>query len=105
MNVAFFSLGLQEAIILASLVLMVWLFWRIFSRAGLPGWLALGMVLPLINVALLFYLAFAKWPALERQELRDRGYDPEGALERWGQPPETRRAGPPEGGTEGHVQQ
>jgi hypothetical protein len=64
---AFFNLGAQELIILLFMaVLVVWPFWRIFSKAGFTGWLAIGMLLPLVNLILVFYLAFAEWPALHK---------------------------------------
>ncbi|MDR9468023.1 hypothetical protein [Marinospirillum sp.] len=37
--------------------------WRICKRAGYPGWLGLLIVVPLLNLGLLYFLAFAKWPA------------------------------------------
>jgi hypothetical protein len=68
---AFFNLGLQEMITLPLIaVLVVWPFWRIFSKAGFSGWLALGMVIPLVNLLLLCYLGFAEWPALHRSPFR-----------------------------------
>jgi len=41
-------------------------FWKIFSKAGFSGWLSLAMVVPFVNVILLFYLAFTEWPSLRR---------------------------------------
>ncbi len=40
--------------------------WRICSKAGYPGWLALLFLLPVANLILLYFLAFAEWP-LERR--------------------------------------
>jgi hypothetical protein len=39
-------------------------FWFIFSKAGYSKWLSLLIVVPLVNVILLYFLAFAKWPSL-----------------------------------------
>ena len=64
---AFFNLGAQELLILLLMaVVVVWPFWRIFSKAGFTRWLAIGMLLPLVNLALIFYLAFTEWPALNK---------------------------------------
>jgi hypothetical protein len=64
---AFFNLGAQELLILLFMaMLVVWPFWRIFSKAGFTGWLAIGMLFPLVNLILLFYLGFAEWPALQK---------------------------------------
>ena len=40
--------------------------WRICSKAGYPGWLALLFLLPIANLVLLYFLAFSEWP-LERR--------------------------------------
>jgi hypothetical protein len=41
--------------------------WRIFTRAGYPGALAVLMLVPPVALALWAFLAFAPWPA--RREL------------------------------------
>jgi len=59
----FFSLmGLVLGVLLTVLP-----FWKICTKAGFPGALSLLMLLPIANVILLFYLAFAEWPALQGQ--------------------------------------
>jgi len=40
-------------------------FWKICSKAGFPGPLALLMLVPIANIVLPFYIAFAEWPALK----------------------------------------
>lgn len=37
-------------------------FWIIFSKAGYSKWLSLLMVVPFVNVILLYFIAFSKWP-------------------------------------------
>ena len=49
--------------VVASL-LTVLPFWKICSKAGFPGALSLLMLVPIANVILPFYIAFAQWPAL-----------------------------------------
>jgi hypothetical protein len=39
-------------------------FWRILTKAGLPGPLSLLMLIPVANIILPFYVAFTEWPAL-----------------------------------------
>jgi TRAP-type C4-dicarboxylate transport system permease small subunit len=39
-------------------------FWKIFTKAGFPGPLAVLMIIPLVNVLMIFFLAFAEWPSL-----------------------------------------
>jgi hypothetical protein len=40
--------------------------WRICSKAGYPGALGLLVLVPIVNLILLIFLAFAKWP-IERE--------------------------------------
>ncbi len=56
--------------IIAFLVMafMVYLFWRICEKAGFPGALGLLMLVPIANLILVIYLAFADWPALRGRE-------------------------------------
>jgi hypothetical protein len=39
--------------------------WKVFSKAGYPGALSLGMMLPLVNIVLLYFLGFSEWPVLK----------------------------------------
>jgi hypothetical protein len=59
---------------LAVFAFYIFLQWRIFSKAGFPGALALVNLAALIPVAGVFFVlglqtwfAFAKWPALKEQ--------------------------------------
>jgi len=53
---------------LLGVVVIIWPAWRICSRAGFPGALGLLIVVPLLNLVLLYVLAFAEWPALRNQK-------------------------------------
>ena len=57
---------LMAALAVGFLVLMLVTWWKIFARTGMPGALAFLMAVPLVNIPLLLYLAFGKWPVLER---------------------------------------
>lgn len=37
--------------------------WRIASRAGFPGALSLLIIIPIVNIVLLWVFAFVKWPS------------------------------------------
>lgn len=52
-------------VIVWAIVLVV-PFWRISTKAGFSGWLSLLVVIPLVNLVYVYFLAFARWPALER---------------------------------------
>jgi len=41
-------------------------FWQIFKRAGFPPALSLLMLVPMVNLAMIYFLAFAKWPSLKQ---------------------------------------
>jgi len=66
-----FAMGHPIVFLLFAVVAIV-PFWKIYSRAGFPGWIAIGMLVPLLNLVLLFYVAFAEWPR-DRAELKAPG--------------------------------
>jgi hypothetical protein len=73
------TIGLPELLVLLGvgvlLLAPLWImcFWRIFSRAGLPGALSFLMIVPIVNWVVIGYFAFADWPVLrELQDLRQR---------------------------------
>lgn len=43
-------------------------FWKICTKAGFPGPLALLMLVPIANLILPFYIAFADWPVLRQRQ-------------------------------------
>ena len=43
-------------------ILVVIPYWRIFPRAAWPSWMAILMSVPILNIILLWTLAFKKWP-------------------------------------------
>jgi uncharacterized protein (DUF983 family) len=51
-------------IMLIAAIIVIIPFWRIFAKAGYSGWLSLLMVIPLVNIIMLYFLAFADWPIL-----------------------------------------
>jgi hypothetical protein len=36
-------------------------YWKIFSKAGFSGWLSLLMLVPLVNLIVLYVVAFSPW--------------------------------------------
>ena len=54
--------GLPGGLLLGLLVVLP--IWLIFSKAGFSGWWSLLMLVPGLNVVVLYVLAFADWPAL-----------------------------------------
>jgi hypothetical protein len=52
-------------------------FWKIYTKAGYPGAMGFLMLVPLVNVIMLFVLAFSEWPVLrELQALRKGSQEP-----------------------------
>lgn len=74
--IAAFVPGVFEIIIILGLtVIGVLPFWMICAKAGFPPWISLGIFIPLVNIVLLFFIAFAEWPALRERRDRDRHED------------------------------
>ncbi len=46
---------------LIFVVLIILPFWFIFSKAGYSKWLSLLMVVPIVNIVMLYFLAFSTW--------------------------------------------
>lgn len=61
--------------VVLGVVLTVIPWWKICAKAGFPGALALLMLVPIANLILPFYIAFADWPAL-RQTRGESGLTP-----------------------------
>ena len=53
--------GLVMWLIFAGLIILP--FWFIFSKAGYSKWLSLLMVVPIVNIVMLYVLAFSTWPS------------------------------------------
>ena len=52
-------------VVAVSLAVVVWPASRIFERAGFSPWLGILAVVPLANLALLWFLAIAPWTRAE----------------------------------------
>jgi len=57
------STGGGPLMMLVFIALIVVPFWFIFKKTGYSPWLSLLMVVPLLNIVMLFFLAFSQWPA------------------------------------------
>jgi hypothetical protein len=51
---------LPLVILLGSLIVIL-PYWMIFKKAGFPAFLGILMVVPLVNIVLLYVLAFSQW--------------------------------------------
>ncbi len=66
------SIGLPELLVIFGLLLYVGPllllvpYWKIFSRAGFPGWMSLLTLVPVVGLVTLYVIAFSEWPAMPR---------------------------------------
>ncbi len=59
-------IGLIMIVLFAgSYVLMGWMWWRIFKKAGYGGALGILCLVPIVNIIMLAILAFKDWPILK----------------------------------------
>ncbi len=49
---------------LAWIALILPPFWKMFGKAGFSPWLALLVLIPVVNLVVLYTFAFSRWPAL-----------------------------------------
>lgn len=42
--------------------------WRISQRLGYSGWMGLLILFPMVNLALLYFIAFTDWPVNKKGE-------------------------------------
>ncbi len=48
-------------------VIVVVPFFQLWKRTGHNGWISLLMLLPIVNIVMLYVLAFKDWPALPKR--------------------------------------
>ncbi|MEX1128203.1 MAG: hypothetical protein WD227_16630 [Vicinamibacterales bacterium] len=69
----FSSIGPPELIVLSLIVAglgaVIWPAARICTRVGFSPWLSVLAVVPLANLGLLWFVAFASWPAADHATL------------------------------------
>lgn len=59
-----YNIGPLGFLIFAALIVLP--FWRIFAKAGYPGIMALLVFVPVVNLIVLYWFAFADWPVERR---------------------------------------
>lgn len=75
------EIGLIFLLILPMMIVGVLItvipFWKICTKAGFPGAMSLLMLVPVANIILPFYIAFADWPALRQARAGQEPMGPE----------------------------
>ncbi len=49
--------------VVAGIAIFIIPFWKIYEKAGFSKWLSLLMILPVVNLIVLYVVAFSTWPA------------------------------------------
>ena len=60
MMISMGAFGFIMPLIFAAVIIIP--FWFIFSKAGYSKWLSILMVIPIVNIIMLYFLAFSDWP-------------------------------------------
>lgn len=66
------NIGVPELLVIILVILVVVVlftllpYWFIFRKASFHPALSLLMIVPIVSVAMLFFLAFSEWPALKK---------------------------------------
>ena len=55
---------LEIILVLGFLAVVLVPYWKIATKAGYSGWMALLMLVPLVNLVTLWIFAFSDWPKL-----------------------------------------
>lgn len=50
-------------------IIMVIPYWMIYKKAGFSPWLAILMIVPLVNLVLLYVVAFSQWKVVPAQQI------------------------------------
>jgi hypothetical protein len=53
-------------VVVGFIVLLLLPYWKIFGKAGFSPALSLLMIVPLVNIVMLYYLAFSEWPSMKK---------------------------------------
>lgn len=59
-------MGTMGIVWLVILALFIFVYWKIFSKAGYSGWISLLLIVPLVNLIVIIWFAFADWPVLKQ---------------------------------------
>lgn len=59
-----FALLLLPIFYIVILAVVIFPHWKMFQRAGYSGALSLLLILPIINIIVLFWFGLSDWPAL-----------------------------------------
>jgi uncharacterized membrane protein YhaH (DUF805 family) len=78
--------GLSLIVFLVLVAYSLWCYTRILNRTGRSPWWAVLMLVPILNLALVWLFAFVRWPRIDRL-----APPPRPSAEERGPPPPTER--------------
>lgn len=55
-------------ILLPFVVMFLWMCARVFQKAGRSAWWTVLLLVPILNIVVLWVFSFAKWPAVEEAQ-------------------------------------
>ncbi len=58
---------MEHVIEVAIAALYIYLAWRIVSRAGYKGVWSLVLLIPVVNILMIYVFAFSNWPVLRNR--------------------------------------
>ncbi len=60
------SMGIATLLImLVSFIVLLVAWYKIFKKAGYPGWYTILMIIPIVNLIIFLVFAFSQWPVLK----------------------------------------
>ena len=57
------------------IIFCLWLGYRILEKAGFEGWWTLILLIPIVNILMIWYFAFNQWPNLQKGIEQDIHFD------------------------------
>jgi hypothetical protein len=60
------GISLAQLLVIFLLVILVVAFWKINIKLGYSGWLALLILIPIVNIVYILYLAFSRRPSTNK---------------------------------------
>lgn len=63
---SFMQAGVTSLIVMLVVAVVFLIAWyKIFKKAGYPGWYVILMIIPAVNLVIFLIFAFGQWPALK----------------------------------------
>ena len=57
--------GILMMVVYAAVVVVP--FFQLWKRTGHSGWISLLMLIPIVNLVMLYVLAFRRWPSVDQE--------------------------------------